>query len=146
LAVPSGMLLLSMPKPHASILAGRLGTLTLVLAITGILALLAWQSLFPSRRDYQALAGLPVTSRQIFIAHFTCVLFMEGAITLVMISSMMAKSAPAAGLGCTFVFFSIVAAQGALINILPPRLFARLAVPVQACLLTAFILAALYSF
>ncbi len=78
LAVPAGMLFLSM-APHrlqsaeavrAAAMAGALANLTLFLAITGILALLAWQSLFPSRRDYLALAGLPVRSRQIFLARF----------------------------------------------------------------------------
>src|SRR5436305_677536 len=53
LAVPVGMLLLSTPRHHrsAAVEAGTLANLTLFLAITGLLALLAWQSLFPSRRD-----------------------------------------------------------------------------------------------
>ena len=68
LAIPGGMLLLDPPYFHKPVaqtvenlravaMADQLAILTFVFAITGFLALLAWQSLFPSRRDYLALAG-----------------------------------------------------------------------------------------
>src|ERR1039457_6115094 len=40
-------------------LADDLALLTLVMCVTGLIALLEWQSLFPSGRDYLALASLP---------------------------------------------------------------------------------------
>ncbi len=84
LAIPAGMLLLDPPYAHRAIgsspavlravaIADQLAMLTLIGAITGVLALLAWQSLFPSRRDLLALAGLPVRPRQIFEARFAAV-------------------------------------------------------------------------
>ena len=39
---------------RAGAIADELGLLTFLFAITGVVALLAWQSLFPSRRDYLA--------------------------------------------------------------------------------------------
>jgi hypothetical protein len=51
---------------RAAALADEIALLTLLLSVTGLIALLEWQSLFPSGRDYLALASLPVRSRQIF--------------------------------------------------------------------------------
>jgi len=44
------------------------------------MALLEWQSLFPSGRDYLALASLPVRSRQVFIARFVSVLLFSAVL------------------------------------------------------------------
>ena len=52
---------------------------TLVLAVTGLLALIQWQSFFPGRRDSISLAGLPIRPRQIFLARFATVLLFSGA-------------------------------------------------------------------
>src|SRR5262249_52296730 len=130
------------PNPEtlrAVAIAGQLATFTLIFAITGVIALLAWQSLFPSRRDYLALAGLPIESRQIFAARFAAVAVLSMAITLVigLLPSLIAPHqftaeahanlspvirtvarATASGLGCLFVFFAIVAIQGLLVNAL----------------------------
>ena len=69
---------------HAAGLADRLALITLVLAVTGLLALIQWQSFFPGRRDYIALAGLPIRSRQIFAARFSTVMLFSAALVLVM--------------------------------------------------------------
>ncbi|MBI1786269.1 MAG: ABC transporter permease [Acidobacteria bacterium] len=177
LALPAGMLLLDPPYFHRPIaqdpdtlravaIAGQLAMLTFVYSVTGILALLAWQSLFPSRRDYLALAGLPVRSRQIFAARFASVLLLAGGITLAMslLPTVMAPHqftarweagpppltqaaarAASSTLGCLFVFFAIVAVQGILINTLPARWFARLSSWVQGALVAVCFLAGLYS-
>ena len=50
--------------------ADELSLVTLVFCMTGLVALLEWQSLFPSGRDYLAMAGKPILSRQIFTARF----------------------------------------------------------------------------
>ena len=145
LAVPAGMLFLSMGRP-VSIAAAALANLTLMFALTGILALLAWQSLFPSRRDYLALAGLPVRSRQIFVARFACTAMLAGAISLtVSVGSILAGPRPLARmvatcLGSVSIFFGIVTLQGLLIQVLPPRLFARWSTSVQGLLMAAFLL------
>src|SRR5207245_10786050 len=46
----------------------------LAMAVTALLTVLQWQSLFPSLRDCLALAGLPITPREIFAAKFSALL------------------------------------------------------------------------
>ena len=177
MAIPAGMLLMDPPYYHQPVdptpetlraiaIADQLAILTLVFAVTGIVALLAWQSLFPSRRDYLALAGLPVRSRQIFGARFASTAIMGAALTLVMtllpsfmaphhftaatetevrlILKVIARCA-SSGLGCLFLFFAIVALQGLLLNGLPARLFPRASTWVQGGLMALFVLGGLYS-
>jgi len=178
MALPAGMLLLDPPYlPHgfaipppetlrAGAIADELGLLTFLFAITGVVALLAWQSLFPSRRDYLATAGLPVRSRQIFAARFASM----AVFALVLVAAMnvlpslmaphqftshgqtgasalttIAARAAASTLGCLFIFFSIVAIQGVLLNALPGRMFARISTYVQGALVAVLFLAGLLS-
>jgi hypothetical protein len=175
MAFPAGMLLMDPPYYHQAIdptpenlravaIADQLAVLTLVFSITGIVALLAWQSLFPSRRDYLALAGLPVRSRDIFSARFATVLLLAAALVLAMLlgfqpphqfTAQTLADVPAglkilahiasSGLGCLFVFFSIVALQGVLLNLLPARWFARVSAWAQALLIAVFFFGGLFS-
>jgi hypothetical protein len=179
LLLPGGMLLLNsenaaryrhlsaLPSPEpfrAAVMADQLSLLTLVLAITGLVAVLQWQALFPSRRDYLALAALPVRSRDIFIARFGAVLLSSVAVvaTMNLMPSLIAPleftgpwqknpsylanvaaQAAASSLACVFVLFSIIAIQGMLLNALPARIFARISVYVQGALTAILLLAAL---
>jgi predicted permease len=125
-------------------------------AITALLTTIQWQSLFPTRRDCLALAGLPVSARQMFLAKF-------GALTLAFVVFVLAMNLPwavgyslaAAGhwqndpsalavIGanfgamagaCIFVFFSLLAVQGIMLNILPARAFGRASLGVQSVVL-----------
>jgi hypothetical protein len=175
MAFPAGLLLTDPPYYHQAIdptpenlravaIADQLAVLTLVFSITGIVALLAWQSLFPSRRDYLALAGLPVRSRDIFAARFTTVLLLAAALVAAMLPGfqpphqftvqtlsdvpaglkLLAHIASSA-LGCLFVFFGIVALQGVLLNLLPARRFARVSTWAQALLIAVFFFGGLFS-
>ncbi|HEY3840481.1 MAG TPA: hypothetical protein VGL72_28110, partial [Bryobacteraceae bacterium] len=166
LAVPSGMLLLDPPYLHPVTavnsfpIVDELAILTLLFAITGVLALLAWPSLFPTRRDFLALAGFPVRSGQIFIARFVSVLLF--AITMVLAISFLPSIAPPhfftgpssgsafargvpAVLGCVFVFFAVVALHGVLLNIVPARFFMPASTLAQGLLVAVFFLSGLYS-
>jgi hypothetical protein len=175
MALPAGMLLMDPPYAHQAIdptpenlravaIADQLAVLTLVFAITGIVALLAWPSLFPARRDYLALAGLPVRSRDIFMARFTTILLLAGALVVAMLPGFQPPhqftahtlaDVPAAtkvlahlassGLGCLFVFFAIVALQGVLLNVLPARWFARVSTYAQGLLIAVFFFGGLFS-
>ena len=179
--LPAGVLLLdpryaakyrgfsALPSPdrfRAAALADELSLLTLAIAITGMLALLAWHSLFPTGRDYLALAGLPVRPRDIFIARFASVLLFSTAIVIAMnllptffaplvfvgrwqknpsyLVNFVAQGI-SSGLACFFVFFALVALQGVLLNTLPGRLFLRFSSYAQGVLMAALLLAALYS-
>src|SRR5512132_2198822 len=50
----------------AEMRADLLAFVGLAMAVTAVLTVLQWQSLFPSARDRLALAGLPITQLQIF--------------------------------------------------------------------------------
>src|SRR5205814_9946625 len=108
LVIPAGMILLESPSVRR-VLASvglaqawaqteRLSSLTLFISITAVMALLAWQSLFPNRRDYLALAALPVRSRQIFSARFACVLLLAAAVTLILMLPPAASAPRAIGI------------------------------------------------
>jgi len=157
---------LSQQGLRAAAVADEVALLTLLLCVTGLIALLQWQSLFPSGRDYLALASLPVRSRQIFIARFTSLLLFSGILIGAMnvLPSLIAPvefggswrldssyamqagaQALASAMACFFVFFAILALQGVLLNILPATLFARVSVYVQGGLAGLFLLGGFYS-
>lgn len=178
-ALPAGMLMLrelspvpeyagkyrmlsKLPTPdafHAAALADQLALLVVLASIAGLAALFVWQSLFPSRRDYLALAGLPVGARQIFGARLAAVgIFALGlTVALNLLPTLIAPfeysgrwqknpspwvnleaQAGASGVECLFVFFAVVALQGLLLNALPGRWFVRASVYVQGSLFALF--------
>jgi predicted permease len=128
------------------------------MAITALLTLLQWQSLFPSLRDYMALTGFPVSARQVFLAKF-------GALVLLFAAFVLSLTGPLAGFfgvvirgqwqenpsgpivaaatfaalaaASTFVFFTLLGVQGVLLNLVPGRWFLRVSLFVQAALFIA---------
>jgi hypothetical protein len=178
-ALPAGMLLLragspmpeysgkyrilsKLPNPdafRATALADELALLLVLAAVTVMATLFVWQSLFPSRRDYLALAGLPIRPSQIFGARFAAVCIFAAGLTVALnllptftapfeFAGKWQKSqsfwvnlnaqAAASGLECLFLFFAIVALQGILLNALPPRFFVRVSGYVQGALFAVF--------
>jgi len=132
--------------------------IALAMAVTALATALAWQSLFPSLRDSLALAGLPVTPRQIFWSKFTALLLVFAVFVAALTelpamlfanviagpwqenaSTGLAAAANLAAMGgaCVFVFFTLVALQGILLNILPGRLFTRASLLAQAVIFIA---------
>src|SRR3954454_13352347 len=124
--------------------ADQLTFVGLAMAVTALLTVLQWQSLFPSLRDCLALAGLPVTPRQIFLAKsgallvlFTVFVLAMNTMPAFLFGIVTSGRAPApanfaatAG-GFVFVFFLLLACQGLLLNVLPARSFARVSLTVQ---------------
>ncbi|HEY3455779.1 MAG TPA: ABC transporter permease [Bryobacteraceae bacterium] len=127
----------------------------LAFALTAVLTLLHWQSLFPNRRDCLAFAGLPISAPDIFLTKsgalmllFTgyvlsinlpwAVLFtyaMSGAwqenpSTLVLIAATFVAMAAA----CCFAFSILLALQGLLLNLLPARIFGPVSLWIQGVL------------
>jgi hypothetical protein len=150
---------------RAAVHADRLFFISLSMIVAGLLTVVQWQSLFPTRRDYLALKPLPVQLYQIFVARFLAS-FLITVLVLVDLNlapSMMfpfltsgrwqsfelrfvaAHAVATFGAGL-FVFFALGAIQGVLMNLLPPRAFDRLSVWIQALFATAFIAAAPYVF
>ena len=132
--------------------------LAIIMAITAVLTLLEWRSLFPSLRDYLALAGFPVSARQIFFAKFAALVLLFAGFTLVLCgplgvmfgvcifgnfqensSGAVIQAANVAALagGAACVFFSLLAIQGLLLNLVPGRWFLRISLLVQGGLFIA---------
>jgi predicted permease len=143
---------------QAAVREDLLGLLAITMAITALLTLLQWQSLFPGLRDYMALTGFPVSARQIFLAKF-------GALVLLFAAFVLSLTGPLAGFfgvvirgqwqenpsgaviaaatfaalaaAGAFVFFTLLAVQGVLLNLVPGRWFLRVSLFVQAGLFIA---------
>ena len=149
------------PAPYArASLADFLFIILLAMTLVGILTMLQWGSLFPSLRDYLALAALPIRMRDLFLARFAALfcfaLLFTVSVTILpsgVLPAVMAGkfgeavsihvpalfiSATAAGL---FVFFALVSMQGIMLLLIPPKWFSRVSSVVQGSLLTALICA-----
>jgi putative ABC transport system permease protein len=130
----------------------QFGLITDVMAAMAVATVLQWQSLFPSLRDYLALAGLPIRPHQIFLAKGGALLLVFTGFVLVLVGPpalvfasiidmvgvfpaqfrVVAACFAAMAGGCVFVFFTLLACQGLLLNLLPPRMFARASMALQA--------------
>ena len=136
---------LPVPGPYReAVRADELWLITLAMSVIGLLTAFKWQALFPDLRDYRVLGSLPLRPRQIFAAKFLALL-MVAAIAFFAVNAlpstgfpMLSKSrwefpappgarmgalALAMTAGCSFFFFGLVALQGLLLNVLPPRAF-----------------------
>jgi hypothetical protein len=154
-------LLLELPTSslyrHA-VLADVLFLVTLVMTVSALFATVQWPALFPSLRDYLALAALPVRMHEVFLAKFTALLGLALVVIAgtalcpsIMIPAMMVgrysdgTSCHVAGiflgsvLGGLFVFFTLVALQGVLLNVVPIRLFPRISLAIQGLLLASLL-------
>jgi predicted permease len=122
----------------------------LAMGLTALLTLLQWQSLFPTLRDCLALAGQPVSPRQVFGAKAAALLLLFSVYVVALntvpagfFSFVTSGRAPyatnfAAMAGaCTFVFFTLLALQGVLLNVLPARAFGRVSLIVQGAIFMA---------
>ena len=151
---------------RAASLSDELTLITVLCCVTGLIALLEWQSLFPSGRDCLALASFPVRPRQLFAARFLTVMLFSTVLIAVLnlLPSLIAPAelgggwkvdaewfaqvaaqAAASGMACFFVFFAIVALQGLLLNLVPARWFVRVSASVQGLLVGVFLLGGIYS-
>ncbi|MBZ5594090.1 MAG: hypothetical protein LAP39_17760 [Acidobacteriia bacterium] len=151
----------SLPTPephHLATVADALFLITLAMFVIGLFTTLQWPSLFPGLRDYLALAALPVRLREIFVAKFTALVTFAGVFVIAttfppsvlmptVSSGRYATNSilqvlalfVSCSLAALFVFFSFVAAQGLLLNLLPTRQFARISLAAQGLLLTVLL-------
>jgi predicted permease len=140
---------------HQGVRDDLISFIVLTMAVTALLTILQWQSLFPSLRDCLALAGLPVRPREIFLAKFSALVLIFGAFVTSMTAMPavlftvvlsgrwqenpnlliygLANFAALAG-GCVFVFFTLLALQGILLHLFPAHTFAKVSLAVQALL------------
>jgi len=149
----------------AAVRADRLFFISLSMMVAGLVTVLQWHGLFPSRRDYLALRPLPVRLYQVFVARFlSCFLIVSVVIADLNLATSvlfpfltsgrwqspsfgiryMLAHASATFCAGLFAFFTICGLQGLLMNVLPPRAFERASVVIQALLATVFVAAAPY--
>ena len=153
----------ALPTPalyREAALADKLMFICISMDLTAIATLLNWQSLFPDLKDFLILTPLPIDRRQLFRSKFLALLLF---VTLLILSlnilpsfSMTAimsgrwqesetsflKSLltifsffAACSLAAYFVFFTLLAVQGLLLNLLPSAWFASCSFAVQGILL-----------
>lgn len=156
----------ALPYQHA-VQADQLWLITLTMSVAGLLTAAQWQSLFPGKRDYLALGTLPIRARQIFFAKFLALLLLITAVVatldampsvlfpMVSMGRWQTNSSLAVhifahaticALGCYFIFFSLVAIQGILLNLFRPAWFARMTNYVQGAAITLMLSGIVMSF
>jgi len=155
------LLELDSPEPYRLAgLADHLFLITGAMVLAGLITAVEWPSLFPGLRDYLVLAGLPLKTRDLFIAKFTALvafmaIFIVGlnALPSVVLPSVMAGRYDTSGgmavvslfvsmsLGAWFFFFALVALQGVLLNTTSPRVFPGVSLFVQGSLVTVLVCA-----
>jgi hypothetical protein len=136
-----------------------LSMLVFMTLLMGVVTVLEWPSLFPSRRDNLVLTPLPVTRSQLFGAKLAAlILFVTLFVAALTLLSSAALPAIASGrwearpLGlraaallvaaigsCYFIFLALLAVQGVLMAILPVRWFEPASFAVQVMLLIAIL-------
>jgi hypothetical protein len=134
---------------HALVL-DRLLFITVSMTALGIVALVVWEGLFPDKRDARILGVLPLPGRVLILARLVAVAAL-GAIFLIGINlvptftygpivGVYSKAHPLLGvvshfvstaLGGAFVFCSLIALQGLLLNVAGRRVAERLSVALQ---------------
>jgi hypothetical protein len=140
--------------------------LTLSMVITGIVAALKWDELFPDRLDSLNLSPLPINVLQIFTAKFCALLafvglfiFAVNAASTVLFPLVVLGDQTDVGLGLrfslahavatasgsAFMFFSIVALAGLLLTILPQRWFRKISTAVQGALVASLVALLLFT-
>jgi hypothetical protein len=156
------------PGPYQQVVhADELWLLTLMMSAIGLATAIKWQSLFPGLRDYQVLGTLPLRARQIFKAKFLALLMVSTATVIVLnllpvftfplvsasrwqinpsLSDHLKVHAIAFAAASYFMFFALLAIQGVLLNLLPPRLFGKVTGYLQGLLVALMLLLLVLSF
>ncbi len=159
---------LPIPGPYqTAVRADELWLITLMMSAIGLSTAIKWQSLFPSLRDYQVLGTLPLRARQIFQAKFLALLLVS-TIAIAVLNAIPCVTFPllsfsrwqinpslrdhlevtgiAFAAACYFFFFGLLALQGVLLNLLPPRQFGRVTGYLQGLLAAGMLVMIVLSF
>jgi hypothetical protein len=156
------------PGPYRmAVRADVLWLLTFLMSIVGVATAIKWQALFPGLRDYQVLGTLPLRMRQIFQAKFLALLAVS-SIVVVLLAGLSSVTFPVVAqsrwqinpslashievhaltfaAACYFFFFALLALQGVMLNLLPPRQFARATGYLQGVLVAVMLILLVLSF
>jgi len=147
-----------------AIATDRLFLLTYTMIAMGFLGLVTWDGVFPDRRDARILGPLPISTRTLMFARLGAVCYMFGLFfcvtqlpTAVMFGLIagafdspggvvrgIAGQVIATGLASAFIFFSLIAMQCALLNVLGRAGVQRVAVVLQTLFAASLVLMVLF--
>ena len=142
----------------------RLFLLTYTMIAMGFLGLVTWDGVFPDRRDARILGPLPISMRTLMFARLGAVCYMFGlffAVTQLPTAVMfgliagafdspggvvrgIAGQVIATGLASAFIFFSLIAMQCALLNVLGRAGVQRVAVVLQTLFAASLVMMVLF--
>ena len=142
----------------------RLFLLTYTMIAMGFLGLVTWDGVFPDRRDARILGPLPISMRTLMFARLGAVCYMFGLFFCVtqLPTAMMfgliagafdspggvvrgiAGQVIATGLASAFIFFSLIAMQCALLNVLGRAGVQRVAVVLQTLFAASLVMMVLF--
>lgn len=126
--------------------------IVLSMTVTGAVAVWRWDAIFPDRRDYINLVPLPISTRTIFFANLSAVLFLVGLIAVdvnaascilfpMVVAAMQTKflffvkfavlHAAVVVLSSVFAFFAVFCCLGLLMALLPPTMLKRVSTYVR---------------
>ena len=153
--------------PYVESIPDKYFFIVLSMTITGVVTVLKWDKILPDQQDYLNLAPLPVTTRTIFLANATAILFAVAVFTLDVnaISSLLFPAIIATELNnsavflrfagpqalCVilagaFTFCGVSAVMGGIETVLPRRVARACAPWVRGALLVGFVLVLLTIF
>lgn len=127
--------------------------IVLSMTVSGAVAVWRWDAIFPDRRDYMNLVHLPISTRTIFLANLTAVVFLAALVAIdvnaascilfpVVVAATQSKfifflqyaavHALVVVLASIFSFLTVFSLLGLTMALLPPRGFKRLSSYVRA--------------
>lgn len=134
--------------------------ITLSMAVTGVVTVWRWDTLFPDRRDYTNLVPLPISTSLLFSANLAAVLFLAGLIafdvnaassilfplgvgatqsSFLFFVKFVVVHAFVVGAASLFAFFAVLTLLGFFLLILPPRMFQKISPYIRALVVMCFV-------
>ncbi len=134
--------------------------IVLSMAVTGVVAVWRWDSIFPDRRDYANLVPLPISTRNIFLANLAAIVFLALVLALDVnaASAVLFPIAVSAAeheasffvefvgvhtfvvvLASLFSFFAVFVSVGVLMVTVPYDAFRRISLYLRGIMLAAFV-------
>jgi hypothetical protein len=154
-----GFLFFEVGKPGMSLAALTIlvwqrvhGLVSMMMLVTGLIAVVSWDAIFPDRRDVMVLGPLPVRPGTILAAKVAACAAVVGIALLSLVSGMGVVLPLVAGSGrlfigywfamaaaCVFVYGAVLAVQGLMALALPRKMFLRLSAALQLAAFAWFV-------
>jgi hypothetical protein len=154
-----GFLFFEVGKPGMSLAALTIlvwqrvhGLVSMMMLVTGLIAVVSWDAIFPDRRDVMVLGPLPVRPGTILAAKVAACAAVVGIALLSLVSGMGVVLPLVAGswrlfggywfamaAACVFVYGAVLAAQGMMALLLPRKMFLRLSAALQLAAFAWFV-------